>query len=319
MGFIQHQIPPFYCRRTFSDKFNDTTNFITSNWRILLKMLAIVLLPLCAIQALNINGLISSFYGNVQDGDETATSTIVGFVLNYCSLFVFSLVATALFISIVYALMRLYHSTNDDGTPQYADLSKMTFTQFRPFMMRQMRSAWKSIGAMVLIGILMLVLFVALVVLIATTTIAGNSESGIVFIVLLVYSSIFMLVPPLMMVIPAYSFEETKFLNGLKKGVLYGFKTWRGVIALIFVFGLIISIVCGTLSLPWIILSFVKIYFVADGSSSASFVNTPWYGFLTYIAGIFYLFVCYIGYAAMLVALAYQYGHAHEAVDGDDF
>lgn len=145
MGFIQHQIPPFYCRRTFSDKFNDTTNFITSNWRILLKMLAIVLLPLCAIQALNINGLISSFYGNVQDGDETATSTIVGFVLNYCSLFVFSLVATALFISIVYALMRLYHSTNDDGTPQYAELSKMTFTQFRPFMMRQMRSAWKSI------------------------------------------------------------------------------------------------------------------------------------------------------------------------------
>ena len=172
---------------------------------------------------------------------------------------------------------------------------------------------------MVLIGILMLVLFVALVVLIATTTIADNSESGIVFIVLLVYSSIFMLVPPLMMVIPAYSFEETKFFNGLKKGVLYGFKTWRGVIALIFVFGLIISIVCGTLSLPWIILSFVKIYFVADGSSSASFVNTPWYGFLTYIAGIFYLFVCYIGYAAMLVALAYQYGHAHEAVDGDDF
>ena len=221
MGFIQHQIPPFYCRRTFSDKFNDTTNFITSNWRILLKMLAIVLLPLCAIQALNINGLISSFYGNVQDGDKTATSTIVGFVLNYCSLFVFSLVATALFISIVYALMRLYHSTNDDGTPQYAELSKMTFTQFRPFMMRQMRSAWKSIGAMVLIGILMLVLFVAIVVLVATTTIAGNGESGIVFIVLLVYSSIFMLVPPLMMVIPAYSFEETKFLNGLKKGVFY--------------------------------------------------------------------------------------------------
>ena len=320
MGYIQHQTQPLYRRRTFSDKFSDTSDFITANWRVLLKMLTITILPVSAIQALNLNGLMSNVYGSVNDGAGSAASIITGLAINYGSLMVFGLIATVLFISIVYAVMRLYHATGNDGTPPHPELGSMTFAQFRPYMMRQMRPAWKSIGAMVLIGIMMLAIMVLGGAGLAASSSKSNIEDGVFAIMMLAaYACIFLLMPPAMMAIPVYSFEKTGFWAGLKKGIVYGFKTWRGVVAVMFVFGIIIGFVGGFLSLPWMILNMLKAYFVADGSTSLAFVNTIWYNFITYLFGILYIYVSYIGYAAMLVALAYQYGHAHEVIDGEDF
>ena len=315
MGFIQHQITPFFCRRSFSEKFNDTTSFITANWRVLLKMIAIVLLPMCAIQALNVNGLISAVYGTASGGDSTQ-DVVTGLLLNYGSLMVFGLVATAMLISIVYGLMRLYHSTDSEGSPLHPGLNAMTIAQFRPYLMGQMRPAWKSIGAMTLIGIVMLVLFVALAA--CAAAVFESDESVGVVIVLLLYVSLFALLPPLAMVVPAFSFDNVGFFNGMRRGIVYGFKTWRGVIAVTFVFGLIISLVSGFLSLPWMVFSILRM-FAAVGRESMAFAATPWFSFLTYLFTLLYLFVCYLGYSAMLVAIAYQYGHAHEVVDGEDF
>ena len=180
MGFIQHQVPPLYRRRTFSDKFTDTTDFITANWRVLLRMLTIVLLPLCLLQALNVNTLMSSMYGDMV-GNGDVSDTLVGFALNYGALMVFGIIATVLFICIVYTLMQLYHEQNADGTPAHPNLNSITFAQFRPLMMRQVRSACKAIGAFLLFFVVLMVFMVVAAVVFATmTTSLGSNEAGVV-------------------------------------------------------------------------------------------------------------------------------------------
>ena len=319
MGFIQHQVPPLYRRRTFSDKFTDTTDFITANWRVLLRMLTIVLLPLCLLQALNVNTLMSSMYGDMV-GNGDVSDTLVGFAINYGALMVFGIIATVLFICIVYTLMQLYHEQNADGTPAHPNLNSITFAQFRPLMMRQVRSACKAIGAFLLFFVVLMVfMVVAAVVFAAMTTSLGSNEAGVVLVVIFVYAIVLMLLPPIAMVVPVFSFEKIGFWAGLKKSLVYGFKTWRGVVAVTIVVGLMVGMVLGVLGLPFIMMTMFKALFAVQNSGEYTFTNSVWYSFLQYLSAIVYVYASYLGYAVMLVARAYQYGHAREKIDGDDF
>lgn len=320
MSFIQRQVPPFYHRRTFGDKFSDTTDFITANWRVLLRMLTICLLPLCVIQALNINGLVSAMYGDFIGNGGTVKQNLIGFALNYGSLIVFGIIGTAIFVSIVYTLMRLYHEQNADGTPAHPALNSMTFAQFRPLIWRQMRQAWKAVGACMLLS-----LAVAVVVAfeVAAAAVLGNalgSESLFLgFGVILMYFIIFALLPPALMVLPVMSFEKIKFWAGLRKSLLYGVKTWRGVVAVCIVMGMLVGVVLGVFCVPWAILMMMRAMFWAGDMSEFAFSGTLWYSFLMFLGAILYIYASYMGYAALLVALAYQYGHAREKLDGEDF
>lgn len=320
MSFIQHQVPPFYRRRTFGDKFSDTTDFITANWRVLLRMLTICLLPLCVIQALNVNGLVSSIYGDFIGNGGTVTRSIIGFALNYASLIVFGIVGTVIFVSIVYTLMRLYHEQNDDGTPAHPDLNSMTFAQFRPIMWRQMRPAWKAVGVCVLLS---LAVGVVVVLEVSVAAVLGNtlgSESVFLgFGVILMYLMIFALVPPILMALPVMSFEKIKFWAGLRKSLLYGVKTWRGVVAVCIVMGMLVGVVLGVFCVPWVILMMMRAMFWAGDMSELAFSGTLWYSFLMFLGAILYIYASYMGYAAILVALAYQYGHAREKLEGEEF
>ena len=46
-----------YVQRTFGDKLNATFDFIKDNWKVLLKYVTYLLLPVSLIQALSMNGL----------------------------------------------------------------------------------------------------------------------------------------------------------------------------------------------------------------------------------------------------------------------
>lgn len=319
MSFIQHQVPSFYRRRTFSDKFTDTTDFITANWRVLLRMLTICLLPLCVIQAININGLVSSLYGDYVGGGSVARS-LTGFALNYGSLLVFGVVATAIFIGVVYTIMRLYHEQNADGTPAHPDLNSMTFAQLRPLMMRQMRSAWKAIGVAVVLSLALLVVVVVEMSIAGVLGSAVGAEQPVLIVgVLLMYVIMLVLIPPVLMAVPVVSFGQTGFWAGVRKSVVYGFRTWRGVVAVTIVTGLLTSVVLGVLGMPWIVLMMLKVMFVTGDMTELAFSGALWYSFLMFLGAIVYVYTSYLGYAVMLVALAYQYGHAHEKLEGEDF
>lgn len=251
MGFIKHQISPFFRRRKFSDKFSDTTDFITANWRPLLKMLTIAILPVCAIQALSLNNLTSMMYGELASDSDDTMGILAGFGLNYGATMILGMIASLFLISIVYALMKLYHATNEDGTPVNEDLTKMTFKEFLPYARRQMGAAWKSVLAFMLFFVVNILLVVAIIAVLQAANIG-------VFMIL--FAWFVALIPPAMMLIPVYSFEPIGFWAGIRKAFVYGFKTWGGIVAITFVVGLITNVICGFLSVPYMLTAMAKAF-----------------------------------------------------------
>lgn len=310
MGFIKHQISPFFRRRKFSDKFSDTTDFITANWRPLLKMLTIAILPVCAIQALSLNNLTSMMYGELASDSDDTMGILAGFGLNYGATMILGMIATLFLISIVYAFMKLYHATNEDGTPVNEDLTKMTFKEFLPYARRQMGAAWKSVLAFILFFVVIILLVVAIIAVL---------QAANVGVFMIVFALIVALVPPAMMLIPVYSFEPIGFWAGIRKAFVYGFKTWRGIVAITFVIGVIVYFICGFLSIPYIITAVLKAFFTIQDSDSFSFVNSTWFSLISYLSALLYIYVSYMGYSALLIAIAYQYGHACSTLDINDF
>lgn len=313
MGFIQHKIPSLYRRRTFSDKFSDTMDFITANWRVLIRMLTIVLLPLCTIQAINFNSFLNLY---AVANSASANSDVIGLGLNYLSMIVFSMIVSGALVCVLFGIMKLYHSLDEDGNPAVSNLNSMTFSQFRPILKEQVVPALKSIGAFLLLVIALFITFFAIIFVIVVNSV--NSLMVGLLVAVLILAATLLLFPAFMLVFPIYSFERIGFFDGIVKAVKYGIKTWRGVVAVTFVVGMLVSVVVGVLGLPWTILMVMKMIFVADNENALAFTSTPWYSFVMYLSSIVYMFVSYVGYSVLFVALAYQYGHAHEVVDGAD-
>ena len=127
------------------------------------------------------------------------------------------------------------------------------------------------------------------------------------------------LIPPAMMLIPVYSFEPIGFWAGIRKAFVYGFKTWGGIVAITFVVSLITNVICGFLSVPYMLTAMAKAFLAIENSDGFSFVNSTWFSLISYLSALLYIYVCYVGYSALLIAIAYQYGHACSALDIDNF
>lgn len=62
-----------YAKRTFGEKMNASFDFIKENWKPLFKFTTYILLPLCLVQALSLNGLMGStmsLSSNIQAGSS---------------------------------------------------------------------------------------------------------------------------------------------------------------------------------------------------------------------------------------------------------
>ena len=56
-----------YVKRSFGEKLNASFDFIRENWKLMLKFTTYLLLPLCLIQALSLNGM-AFLYSSVSLG-----------------------------------------------------------------------------------------------------------------------------------------------------------------------------------------------------------------------------------------------------------
>lgn len=325
MSLIPHLAPPLYRQRTFSEKLGDTTDFVSANWRIMLRYLAMALLPLCLVQALNINQFLSVAMADSTSG--FTDSDLVAFALNYFSLIVFGTIGSVVLCSVVYALMRIYHgmspveglSATEDvqASGESQSLNSLTWQQLRPVFKSMLRPSLKSMGALIVVGIIAIVVLV-IGIAVGTTMLGPLGDlGGVLFLMFLLAIAAFVLAvySAIALILPIYAFEHIGFWAGIAKAVRYGFKTLGGCIALLFVVSLLAGVVTGVVGMPFMILSVLKALFIED-SDSFAFAGTPWFAFLQYLVTIIYIFVSYISYSLLFVAIAYQYGHAHEKLDG---
>lgn len=286
-----------YVKRSFGDKLNASFDFIKENWKILLRYTTYLILPLCLIQGLSLNGLMSGIMTmGVREASigSSETDTLIRF-FTYYGLYAFLyLIGTVLLTSLVYALMRVYKEREQR-------LEGVSLTFLKPLLIRNVRKLF----IVFLFGFLILA-FVGLVV--------GLLGFILPFSVFLVILLLIVFIVPLALWAPVYVFEEISVIDALKKSYHLGFPTWGGILLISLVMGFIAGTLQSITMMPWYIASMVKVFFSVSGENS-EFLTSAGYSFILYLMAILQAFGAYLALIFSLVGIAYQYGHASEKVD----
>ena len=103
-------------------------------------------------------------------------------------------------------------------------------------------------------------------------------------------------------------------IHSMLAGYRLGYKTMIGVAAIVMTFSLLGSCISGLCSLPMTVCFIAKA--IAFGSNETSFVETPLFALIQYLSGVLYFFTQFACSSLALVALAFQYGHAADKLEG---
>lgn len=287
-----------YAKRSFGEKMNASFDFIKENWKPLFKLTTYLILPLCLIQALSMNGLMSSSLAlttNVQAGSFNSIADLgLMYWLNYGLTVICCLIGSIILTSLVYSLIKTYNEREER-------LEGITLSALKPLLLKNMGKLLK----LTLFGILLGVIICVVVVLLAVLT---------PFTLILTIPVLIACAVPVALFAPIYLFENISIWEAFKKTFRLGFATWGGILLIALVMGLIGSILQGITMLPWYIATIVKYFFAMSDSSSAVTVS-PVYNFFLYLLGILQTFGAYLATIFTIIGIVYQYGHASEVVD----
>lgn len=287
-----------YAKRSFGEKMNASFDFIKENWKPLFKLTTYLILPLCLIQALSMNGLMSSSLAlttNVQAGSFNSIADLgLMYWLNYGLTVICCLIGSIILTSLIYSLIKTYNEREER-------LEGITLSALKPLLLKNMGKLLK----LTLFGILLGVIICVVVVLLAVLT---------PFTLILTVPLLIACAVPVALFAPIYLFENISIWEAFKKTFRLGFATWGGILLIALVMGLIGSILQGITMLPWYIATIVKYFFAMSDSSSAVTVS-PVYNFFLYLLGILQTFGAYLATIFTIIGIVYQYGHASEVVD----
>ena len=298
--------------RTFSDKLTDTFNFLRENWRPMLKYFLYLMLPVSIVLALPFNHFFEGYFKLIASIDKgNFFSSLDGWIYGLSAVvsilgFIF---AALLLESFVYAMIRVYYRRAER-------LRDLIYSDFRD----DLYFCLKRGVIMVLVG---LGIFVAIVVVAAIAMLIIflinpklGAVVGIVGLIIF-YIAIVVLMFPLYMVAPIYMLEdETGVLAAYKKALRLGFATWRGIFALMFVVGILASVLQTFTMTPWYIMSLVKMIFTLNHEMDKPFFHSFLYSFGQYLTCILMCLGYLLSAVISCVAITIQYGHASEKIDG---
>ena len=136
-------------------------DFIKENWKPMLKFCTYLILPLCLIQAISMNGIMGGAMG-IAAAKEAGTNSLAAigmqFWVNYGLMFLCYLVGSILLTSIIYGLMQIYNQREER-------LAGVTFADLKPFLFKNIRRLLVMvlfcIGLTIVVGIVMGILVVA--------------------------------------------------------------------------------------------------------------------------------------------------------------
>ena len=267
-----------YVKRPFGDKLNATMDFIKENWKPMLKFCTYLILPLCLIQAISMNGLMGGAMG-IAAAKEAGTN---------------SLAAIGMQFWVNYGLMQIYNQREER-------LAGVTFADLKPFLFKNIRRLLVMvlfcIGLTIVVGIVMGILVVA------------SPFTLLLTVPLLIACAV-----PLALFTPIYLFEEIGILVAFWKTFRLGFATWGGVFLVSLVMGLISSVLQGVTTTPWYIATIVKYFFMLSDTQNELTISAG-YSFMVYLLAIVQTFGAYLSMIFSLIGMVYQYGHASEVVD----
>ena len=293
----------FYKARTLSETFTVTFEYLRENWKPLLLFSFYLILPICLIQAFSMNAYLRLAFSM---GYESAAGTIDGFIFSFIRdsviLTIITLIGNSVLYSMVYSLMTAYERRDN----------RLMEIKLEDCKQSLIRNAVKMLQvSLFLIGISILIAgFIGLLAWIAIETL-------FVTLPVLVIGCIAVWIP-LNLFMPIYIFEDISFFEAFQKSFKYGFSSWGETFVLILVFGLLANIISGVTMLPWyIVVMFGEIFSLTEPDSALN--ASIWYQFISYLLGIVQAFGTYVSIILGTVAIAFQYFHIREKLEGVSF
>ena len=296
----------FYRLRNFTDKLNATFQFIRENWKPLIKFTFYMLLPICLIQTLVMNSIVSTaFRMGANDAYFNTFNSANFFFINY-GLFIFcAMIGSILLAALVYALMQTYEQR------EY----RLVNTQWSDFKEFIIKNAKRCIALIVFGIVTFLLLAIALGVV---GSVLFSTTSSIVFTIFMIFVFLFLIMIiciPLSLVMPIYIFD-TKISLGdtVAKAWKWGFNHFWSLLGFLIVIS-IISYVLQTVTMaPWYITLLVGN--ILSLNSDPSLTQSVFYKFAIYILGLIQSMGNYISMIILLIGLAFQYFHLREKFEG---
>lgn len=124
-----------YVKRNFGEKLSASFDFIKENWKLMLKFTTYLLLPICLIQALSLNGLMGyiAVLTDLSGGGGLSDASLMMSFFSYYSLYMFVfLIGTIALTSLIYALIRTYNERDER-------LQGVTLGMLRPMLLRNVK------------------------------------------------------------------------------------------------------------------------------------------------------------------------------------
>lgn len=283
-----------YRTRTFGDKISDTFDFVRENWRVMLKYITYLLLPIALIQTFCMTNFMTGYMQAITMIGSSDISTMLPLLSSMALYMLVMYVGYVLVTALIYTMMQQYE--------QRPGLQGIMMSDLKPGVMN------KSLRmvALLLTGIVLMVVYGVLMVLL------------VVINRLMVFPAILLLLvilPLFVLVCPIYLFENRGVVSAYAKSVRLGWKTWAGIVGVVLVLYIITMILQTVVSMPGYIMLTVKN--VLGGSGNATgFVSSFGFTAIQYLLGVISSFCGICLMALITIGIAYQYGHACDKVDG---
>ena len=287
-----------YRKRTFGDKLSDTFDFVGENFRMLLKYITYLVLPVAIVQTFCMNNFMTGYMESITaitSGGGRNFADMLQWLSSMGLYMLVQFVAIILVYAVSYTMMQLYEQRSER-------LKGVTFDELRPGVVQ------KCVRQLVLL-VTSIAIFVVIVLLMALLIAASPYFILPVIIIAVVVFPLFVLVYPI------YLFEDTGIVSAYAKSVRLGWKTWAGIVGVLIVLYIISSIISGLISIPWYIMVMAKNLLATQGNTSG-FVSSFGYTAIQYLLGVVSSFAGSCIMALMCIGIAYQYGHACDKVDG---
>ena len=301
MEYLKPKIE-FYRQRTFSEKLNAVFDFIRENWRPLLKYSFYLIIPVCLIQTLATNAVMSFSFkmgANSALGANRFGDSMISILGNFGAMMFCMLIGSAIMSGLIYALMQTYSARENR-------LQNVTLNDFKEVLVKNIWKYIRLILAILFVYLLSILIMVMAVVLLSAWSLVITIPLFIIGIICLL---------PLMIVIPVYIFERhITFWDAIRKAWKLGYATMGGMLGLMIVLYFISSVIQTVSMLPWYILLFAGNMFSLASESTMN--QSVIYKFLLYILGLIQSYGMYVSTIIGIIGLAFQYFHAREKVEG---
>lgn len=290
-----------FVKRSLGERLNASFDFIKENWKPLLTYFTYLLLPLCLIQGLALGKFVQAMstvaaLASLPSQQLTTDAYMQGVLpsLQYLGMVVVSLMVSLLYTSLVFALLKLYNDREER-------LQGITLAHLKPLLLHYVKRLLFLMFSIFAVCMAWVLLMALLFVLTPYT----------LFLTLPLLIALWV---PMAMALPVYLFEPLSLWAAYKKAFRLGFATWGGTFLVLLVMWLISAVLQGVVSLPWYVLTMVRVLLVESdgGTASSSFLLSS----VQYLFSVLMLFGSYLASVFILVGLTYQYGHASEVVDG---